>query len=321
MDGENELVKDMDQVIGCNLSPHLQIKSEVEMEEEHILATHALSGANAVPLCSKDKVAATPVCLSKQLTSPERWEIKQLISSGALDASEYPNLHEDFSNPVSRAELEELSSLHLPGRSVRIHTETVQVSVHSHCFALHTNIPPPLFPLPHSSPTTLSHLNVALKTDAMPLATSIVYGLIDALALTRRPSTGSPTSTNAHTAPPLHHNDDANSSSLQLNHQRHDIRSPPPLRRNDMPPPLPPPSSPLHHGGGDTMSSRTTPPLSLRHEDSCIMARTMLPPQSSMSLNRRCYMPEDDDAAGMNGVGVRRPAPPPSSLLASSMIS
>jgi ATP-dependent RNA helicase DHX8/PRP22 len=41
------------------------------------------------------------------LTSPERWEIKQLISSGIIPASEYPELDEDFSNPVARAEVEE----------------------------------------------------------------------------------------------------------------------------------------------------------------------------------------------------------------------
>src|ERR1700733_6357241 len=44
---------------------------------------------------------------AKRLTSPERWEIKQLIASGAVDASEYPNLDEDFASPVARAEVEE----------------------------------------------------------------------------------------------------------------------------------------------------------------------------------------------------------------------
>ncbi|KAF8990782.1 hypothetical protein BDQ17DRAFT_1433518 [Cyathus striatus] len=132
----------------------------------------------------------------------------------------------------------------------------------------------------------------------MPLATSIVYGLIDAPALARRPSTGSPTSTNARTAPPLHHNDDANGLSLQLNvdDDAADMYS---VNATSFGPHLP----------------CTDPSLSLRHEDGCIMARTMSPPPSSMSLNRQCYTPEDDDATGMNGIGVRRPAPPPSSLL------
>ena len=48
-----------------------------------------------------------PVRSAKRLTSPERWEIKQLISSGAIDASEYPDLDEDFNNPMAHVEIEE----------------------------------------------------------------------------------------------------------------------------------------------------------------------------------------------------------------------
>ena len=44
---------------------------------------------------------------AKRLTSPERWEIKQLISSGAFDASEYLVLDEDLNNPMAHAEVEE----------------------------------------------------------------------------------------------------------------------------------------------------------------------------------------------------------------------
>ncbi|KIJ21993.1 hypothetical protein PAXINDRAFT_6118 [Paxillus involutus ATCC 200175] len=97
-------MKDVDQVTGRDLTPHLRIKSEAEMEEERERAVRASSGANALPLRSKDE---TPVRSAKRLTSPERWEIKQLISSGVIDASEYPDLDEDFSNPVARAEVEE----------------------------------------------------------------------------------------------------------------------------------------------------------------------------------------------------------------------
>ncbi|KAF8971677.1 P-loop containing nucleoside triphosphate hydrolase protein [Flammula alnicola] len=79
--------------------------SEAEMEEERIHADRAASsGANAMPLRAKDNA---PVRSAKRLTSPERWEIKQLISSGAIDASEYPDLDEDFNNPMAHAEIEE----------------------------------------------------------------------------------------------------------------------------------------------------------------------------------------------------------------------
>ncbi|KAG1749743.1 P-loop containing nucleoside triphosphate hydrolase protein [Suillus paluster] len=98
-------MKDVDQVTGRDLTPHLRIRSEAEMEEERQRAARASSGANAVPLRSKDEPLTTRS--AKRLTSPERWEIKQLISSGVIDASEYPDLDEDFINPVARAEVEE----------------------------------------------------------------------------------------------------------------------------------------------------------------------------------------------------------------------
>ncbi|KAI0320071.1 P-loop containing nucleoside triphosphate hydrolase protein [Amylostereum chailletii] len=98
-------MKDVDQVTGRDLTPHLRIKSEAEIiEEERQQAMRSSSGTNAIPLGAKDEM---PTRSAKRLTSPERWEIKQLISSGAIDASEYPDLDEDFSNPMARAEVEE----------------------------------------------------------------------------------------------------------------------------------------------------------------------------------------------------------------------
>ncbi|KIM64359.1 hypothetical protein SCLCIDRAFT_115718 [Scleroderma citrinum Foug A] len=97
-------MKDVDQENGRDLTPHLRIKSEAEMEEERQRVARA-SGPNAVPLRSKDE--PTSIRSAKRLTSPERWELKQLISSGVIDASEYPDLDEDFNNPVARAEVEE----------------------------------------------------------------------------------------------------------------------------------------------------------------------------------------------------------------------
>jgi ATP-dependent RNA helicase DHX8/PRP22 len=98
-------MKDVDQVSGRDLTPHLRIKSEAEMEaERREAARSSISGSNAIPLrASTDE----PTRSAKRLTSPERWEIKQLISSGMVDASEYPDLDEDFNNPTARAEVEE----------------------------------------------------------------------------------------------------------------------------------------------------------------------------------------------------------------------
>lgn len=98
-------MKDVDQITGRDLTPHLRIKSEAEMEaERQEVARSSLSGSNAVPLRGK---IDEPKRSAKRLTSPERWEIKQLISSGIIPASEYPELDEDFNNPAVRAEVEE----------------------------------------------------------------------------------------------------------------------------------------------------------------------------------------------------------------------
>jgi len=98
-------MKDVDQVTGRDLSPHLRIKSEAELEEEHQRTARVTSGANALPLRGKDE--GPPIRSAKRLTSPERWEIKQLISSGAIDPSEYPELDEELHNPMAHAEIEE----------------------------------------------------------------------------------------------------------------------------------------------------------------------------------------------------------------------
>ncbi|KAG8742604.1 DEAH-box ATP-dependent RNA helicase prp22 [Ceratobasidium sp. 414] len=102
-------MKDVDQQTGRDLTPHLRIKSEAELAEEE---RQALTGTNSMPLGSRGGGSGivhddTPTRSAKRLTSPERWEIKQLIASGAVDASEYPNLDEDFSNPLAKAEVEE----------------------------------------------------------------------------------------------------------------------------------------------------------------------------------------------------------------------
>lgn len=98
-------MKDVDQMTGRDLTPYLRIKSEAELEEEErARAARVSSGANSVSLRSRDEA---PVRSAKRLTSPERWELKQLISSGAIDPSEYPELDEEMNDPTVHAEVEE----------------------------------------------------------------------------------------------------------------------------------------------------------------------------------------------------------------------
>lgn len=62
-----------------------------------------LTGANRVGLNDITGSNSTPIGVQevsrkrkKRLTSPERWEIRQLIASGALSAADYPELNEDI---------------------------------------------------------------------------------------------------------------------------------------------------------------------------------------------------------------------------------
>ena len=102
-------IKDVDQATGRDLTPHLRIKSEAEMAEEERQHATRSSGANSMPLGGSgiSVESSAPIRSARRLTSPERWEIKQLISSGAVDASEYPELDEDFASPMARAEVEQ----------------------------------------------------------------------------------------------------------------------------------------------------------------------------------------------------------------------
>lgn len=43
----------------------------------------------------------------KRMTSPERWEIRQLIASGVIKASEYPDINEDYNAAMNGEQIEE----------------------------------------------------------------------------------------------------------------------------------------------------------------------------------------------------------------------
>jgi ATP-dependent RNA helicase DHX8/PRP22 len=100
---------DVDQVTGRDLTPELRIKSEAELAAEN--AARFSTGANGVGIGGGESATrGRPVTFAddnrsrvKRLTSPERWEIKQLIASGYAKASDYPDLDEDVSTPIAAA--------------------------------------------------------------------------------------------------------------------------------------------------------------------------------------------------------------------------
>ncbi|KAI7826677.1 P-loop containing nucleoside triphosphate hydrolase protein [Kickxella alabastrina] len=128
-------MKDVDQATGEDLSPHLYPGMPVESEDSARSAREkvrelsrpvGISGSNATQLGGRPGA-------TDRLTSPERWEIKQLIASGALDRADYPDLDEvdedgipafDDDNEELDIELREEEPDFLRGHSV----QSVQLS-------------------------------------------------------------------------------------------------------------------------------------------------------------------------------------------------
>lgn len=101
-------MKDVDQETGRDMAPQARIQSGANME--------AIGGRDEYGLID-DKVMVFEGDMptnyrrtKKRMTSPERWEIRQLIASGVVKASEYPDLDEDYHatlNGEGEMELEE----------------------------------------------------------------------------------------------------------------------------------------------------------------------------------------------------------------------
>ncbi|KAJ9138456.1 Helicase associated domain-containing protein [Pleurostoma richardsiae] len=101
-------MKEVDQETGQDLAPQARIESGANME--------ALGGRKGYGNLIEDKPVSfqdmppPPRRQKKRMTSPERWEIRQLIASGVAKASDYPDLEEDYNQTLSgegQMELEE----------------------------------------------------------------------------------------------------------------------------------------------------------------------------------------------------------------------
>ncbi|KAL2760315.1 hypothetical protein ACRALDRAFT_2024327 [Sodiomyces alcalophilus JCM 7366] len=96
-------MKEVDQETGMDLEPQARIRSMAVTGAN----AQALGGANDGNMFD-DGVAPPPnqrprQPQKKRMTSPERWEIRQLIASGVAKASDYPDLQEDY-NATLRGE-------------------------------------------------------------------------------------------------------------------------------------------------------------------------------------------------------------------------
>jgi len=88
-------IKDVDQETGRDLAPQMRIGSGANMEA---IGGRGKGGAAAAPVESHGAFQATAVARQhkKRMTSPERWEIRQMIAAGIAKASDYPDLEEDY---------------------------------------------------------------------------------------------------------------------------------------------------------------------------------------------------------------------------------
>ncbi|KAL2164825.1 hypothetical protein VTH06DRAFT_121 [Thermothelomyces fergusii] len=85
-------MKDVDQETGMDLAPQMRLGSGANMEALGERGRGGMgSGANGPP-----QAAAAARGHKKRLTSPERWEIRQMIAAGIVKASDYPELEEDY---------------------------------------------------------------------------------------------------------------------------------------------------------------------------------------------------------------------------------
>ncbi|KAF2265734.1 P-loop containing nucleoside triphosphate hydrolase protein [Lojkania enalia] len=95
-DGKISLsMKEVDQVSGRDLAPQVRIASGANMQG----LGGAPSSDDVVPVIDDSNGRRNGV--RKRLTSPERWEIKQLIASGVIPKSEYPDIDEEYRDAVN----------------------------------------------------------------------------------------------------------------------------------------------------------------------------------------------------------------------------
>lgn len=85
-------MKEADQTNGRDLVPQKRLASGANMERLDGLGPATIGEV----LVIEGDMDGKPMRNKKRLTSPERWEIKQLIASGAISALDYPDIDEEY---------------------------------------------------------------------------------------------------------------------------------------------------------------------------------------------------------------------------------
>jgi len=101
-------MKDVDQETGLDLAPQARIQSGANSERLGGKGEYGLLD-DTIPVV-EGNTGRNGRRVKKRMTSPERWEIRQLIASGIAKASDYPDLDEDYNatlNGEGEMELEQ----------------------------------------------------------------------------------------------------------------------------------------------------------------------------------------------------------------------
>lgn len=94
-------MKEVDQNTGRDLVPQKRLASGANMERLDGMGVDTNGGgrygglSSDVPVIEGD-MNGRHARNKKRMTSPERWEIQQLIASGAISAAEYPDINEEY---------------------------------------------------------------------------------------------------------------------------------------------------------------------------------------------------------------------------------
>ncbi|KAJ5755186.1 ATP-dependent RNA helicase DHX8 [Penicillium manginii] len=88
-------MKEVDQTTGRDLIPQRRLASGANMERLDGSSSDDRYGAlsSDIPIIED---SGRPMRNRKRMTSPERWEIRQLIASGVASAADYPDLEEEY---------------------------------------------------------------------------------------------------------------------------------------------------------------------------------------------------------------------------------
>ncbi|KAJ3307048.1 DEAH-box ATP-dependent RNA helicase prp22, partial [Gonapodya sp. JEL0774] len=100
-------MKDVDQSTGRDLTPNLRVRTPEELaEEDRMRRERAKQRSGSTLGLGEEGGQAAPV-RRKRISSPERFEIKQLIASGVLNPADYPDIDDEESGVLNYEEKEE----------------------------------------------------------------------------------------------------------------------------------------------------------------------------------------------------------------------